>query len=210
MGHTVLEILPVSHPNLCLLHGRWKVFFIVYEIHLHVSFHSIWCLIYIKDIWTIMNVDNFTLNSCFGGMILDFTISQTYILVQFPTISYEFLNSIQEILPTSKGIINNINIFKMCVLMLRIKPWGKKGKCSAIYLCNSIHKIGTEVFCIWDRCKTSFTGWCVVRFQWVHIPFLSAFPFLWGRLRHLWPSLHAELVFTRTGVLLSFYTMQLL
>ena len=69
-----------------------------------------------------MNVDNFTLNSCFGGMILDFTISQTYILVQFPTISYEFLNSIQEILPTSKGIINIINIFKMCVLMLRIKP----------------------------------------------------------------------------------------
>lgn len=81
----------------------------------------------------------------------------------------------------------------MCVLLLRIKPWGKEGKCSAIYLCNSIHKIGTEVFCIWDRCKTYFPGWHVVRFQWVHIPFLSTFPFLWGRLRHLWPSLHAEL-----------------
>lgn len=86
--------------------------------------------------------------------------------------------------------------------LLRIRPWGKKGKLNVIYPYNSIYKICTELFCKRDRGKTESTVWHVLRFQWNHVPFL------WWRLRHLWPSLHAKLVFARAGVSLWFYTVR--
>lgn len=46
----------------------------------------------------------------------------------------------------------------MCVLLLRIRPWGRKGKCSAIYVYNSVYDIGTEVFCVWEGVKHSLLG----------------------------------------------------